>query len=623
MLTATNAVPEATALFSRHINGIGGREAVLGVQSATVTGTVEAGQEQREFTLEVKHPGLILLTTRESGGKVTRLGRGRQGNLWEQNAEETREVKDTGPVDLAAFVFAYNGASVTEVAERLAEAVCEADVTGGRPVFAVGRKRFKTTFPRLLFDQESGLMAGLRHARFFDYRSVNGVQVPFTIRQSGVRTYRLKTIRFNDTFPDAHFERPGSSTGWLSGVGVVTQLPPRLGTQLSAMGKMEIVRHPAPSNFGQGQLRKLPVYDPTSARPWQVDLRGADLRELDLEGRLSDLLHADFDARTQWPARLPAGFDPERITELGKDPGLGVRQLHAQGITGRGIGVGMVDMPLLVDHQEYSARLRLYEEIHSPMGAPAQMHGPAVASIAVGKTCGVAPEAELYYIAVQNATNGPQGRLELDYRPVAQAIHRLLDVNQQLPAGRKMRVISISMGWSPDNPGYSEAMAAVERGKREQVFVLSTALRRTHQLRFDGLGREAMADPNQWGNFGPGSWWASLFWSGEMRFKPGTRFCVPMDARVTASPTGPEDYVYYQGGGWSWAVPWVAGLYALACQVSPDMTPERFWAEALRTGRTIQLHHSGEDINFGTIADPAALMAAPSGGGKEDRRVPY
>ena len=28
----------------------------------------------------------------------------------------------------------------------------------------------------------------------------------------------------------------------------------------------------------------------------------------------------------------------------------------------------------------------------------AQMHGPAVSSIAVGKTVGVAPEADLYYI---------------------------------------------------------------------------------------------------------------------------------------------------------------------------------------------------------------------------------
>jgi hypothetical protein len=58
---------------------------------------------------------------------------------------------------------------------------------------------------------------------------------------------------------------------------------------------------------------------------------------------------------------------------------------------------------------------------------------------------------------------------------------------------------------------------------------------------------------------------------------------------VTASPTGNDDYVFYSEGGWSWAVPYVAGLYALACQVKPDITPAVFWAKALETGDTVNL----------------------------------
>ena len=44
-----------------------------------------------------------------------------------------------------------------------------------------------------------------------------------------------------------------------------------------------------------------------------------------------------------------------------------------------------------------------------------------------------------------------------------------------------------------------------------------------------------------------------------------------MDSRCTASPTGINDYVYYREGGMSWTVPYLAGLYALACQVNPDI----------------------------------------------------
>ena len=50
----------------------------------------------------------------------------------------------------------------------------------------------------------------------------------------------------------------------------------------------------------------------------------------------------------------------------------------------------------------------------------------------------------------------------------------------------------------------------------------------------------------------------------------------------------------------SWAVPYVAGVYALAVQVDPAITPERFWALAVRTGRTIELNRQGMTKLFGT-----------------------
>jgi hypothetical protein len=56
------------------------------------------------------------------------------------------------------------------------------------------------------------------------------------------------------------------------------------------------------------------------------------LAKLDLRGHLARLKELDFDSLTEWPGpdKLPAGFDPGRLLEVGKDPGLGVRRLHAQ-----------------------------------------------------------------------------------------------------------------------------------------------------------------------------------------------------------------------------------------------------------------------------------------------------
>lgn len=126
-----------------------------------------------------------------------------------------------------------------------------------------------------------------------------------------------------------------------------------------------------------------------------VSLAGLDLR--DSEGRLSKL---PFDSRTRWPgpARLPAGFDPASLLESSKDPGLGVRQLRAKGIDGSGVAVGIIDQPMPTDHQEYADNLVQYEGI-DVAGVRPQMHRPPVASILVGRTCGVAPGAELMYYA--------------------------------------------------------------------------------------------------------------------------------------------------------------------------------------------------------------------------------
>lgn len=83
-----------------------------------------------------------------------------------------------------------------------------------------------------------------------------------------------------------------------------------------------------------------------------------------------------------------------------------------------------------------------------------------------------------------------------------------------------------------------------------------------------------------------------------------------MDSRTTASPAGNQEYVFYRSGGWSWSIPYIAAVYALAAQVDPAITPERFWAAAMKSGRVISLKHDGRDISLGPIIDPPALIAS-------------
>jgi subtilisin family serine protease len=367
----------------------------------------------------------------------------------------------------------------------------------------------------------------------------------------------------------------------------------------------KIDRHPSAANFGRGALTELPDYDPASDEYWQVDLRGYDLSNLDLRNSLDDLMFASFDDRTVWPATemMPEKFDWRRIMDLGKIPGFSSLSLRAEGITGKNIGVAIIDQILLVDHQEYSEQLRFYEEEGS-VGSAA-MHGAAVASIAVGKNVGIAPEADLYFIA--NDMCHPVSIESIDFSCLAKSVRRIIEVNSQLPADRKIRVLSMSIGWGSDSKGYNEITAAVQAARDAGIFIICSSESEIYGLSFHGLGRLPMADPENANSYEPGFWWAKYFYGGQTLTKT---LLVPMDSRTTASPTGVEEYVFYREGGWSWSIPYIAGVYALAAQVKPDITPEVFWSTALDTGRTIEISHGGKTYSFGVILDPVALIHA-------------
>lgn len=390
-------------------------------------------------------------------------------------------------------------------------------------------------------------------------------------------------------------------------------------TKLNPGKSLGIVLHRSPADFSfrnNGRITEVPKYDPNSTdNPWQVDLRSMDVSKFDMTNALADLLYSSFDDKTIWPAQLPEGFSPERIMELGKNPGLAVAQLHKMGITGKGIGIAIIDQGLLVDHIEYKERLRLYEEIHcwdetSMHGsAVSSMHGSAVSSIAVGRTVGVAPDADLYYIA---ETHGSvkNGTFEFDFYYLAKAIKRILSINKTLPKKNKIRVLSIAVGWNPRNKGYNDMVAVVEKVKKAGIFIISSSLSPCYENRFNflGLGREPLADPDDFTSYSPGIWWNKK--ENYSRMAKKNMLLVPMDSRCTASPTGNKDCVFYRTGGLSWAIPYLAGVYALACQANTAMTPELFWQNALETGEELKVSKDGQEYNIGQIVNPVKLIAS-------------
>jgi len=374
----------------------------------------------------------------------------------------------------------------------------------------------------------------------------------------------------------------------------------------------KIDRHAPISEWNQGQLDHLPSFKLSVGNPFQVDLRCADLSELNLRHSLRNLQYALFDDNTIWPPedRMPPEFDKDLMMELGKNPGLGIRSLHAQGITGQGVGIAILDQTLLIEHVEYADQIRLYEEINYASEFPVAMHGPAVTSLAVGKNIGTAPGASVYYIAVNvvDPSSTPSD-MKRNFHYLAQGVRRIVEINQLLPEGQKIRVISTSIGWDPGEIGYEDIMAAIEEANSAGIFVISGRMALTYNYKLYWLGRSPYDDPDSIDSYGLCVLCADI---SPDDLDPDMNLLLPMDSRTVASFTGVEDYAFFRLGGGSWTMPYLAGVYALAAQVDPTITPERFLSLAINTGHSLEIGGGENSFLLGTIIDPVMLIEALS-----------
>jgi serine protease AprX len=331
-----------------------------------------------------------------------------------------------------------------------------------------------------------------------------------------------------------------------------------------------------------GQSRQITLRNENDLKKFDTfwGFSNVSLVNLDLRGHKELLEQMPFDSRTKWPEpnKLPEGFQPARLLEQGKNPGLGVRRLHEQKIDGHGVGIAVIDQPLLKEHIEYADRLVRYEPI-DVQGVPVQMHGPPVASIAVGKTCGIAPEAALSYFAVP--------MWKQDNSPYCEVIERIIKLNESSGISEQIRVVSISTGMFPNQANFERWKQALEKARQHGILVVTCS---QDWLSFGMLARIAGKNADDPNNYRVGQYGVC----------PGA-LLVPTDNRTTASRDGVDVYTYWTQAGLSWAAPYLAGLAALAFQVDPEIKPDeivKLWVEtAVKT-------------DAGPIVNPAGFIDA-------------
>lgn len=295
----------------------------------------------------------------------------------------------------------------------------------------------------------------------------------------------------------------------------------------------------------------------------------------------------------------------ERFLEEGKNPGLGIRKLHEQGITGKGVVVGIIDQRIAPTHSEFRDNIVSNKEYYTPPSAEedteVSMHGSAVVSLLAGKECGVAPDAKVVYGNINAATDGFVG--------YTKALKDIIEYNKSNEP--KIKVVSVSKGYDKVS-GVEEWLALKKEAIESGIIVIDSDYFNENSITGGG---------SKFNKEQPDGYELPLFYPAPQRDAPSLgevekevsswsidqqkeffekyktyqnflegyieRFkntvIVPCDYRTMASEQGDNEYRYDEEGGWSWAIPYFAGVFALALQVNPDLTNDEFLSIVRKT----------------------------------------
>lgn len=333
------------------------------------------------------------------------------------------------------------------------------------------------------------------------------------------------------------------------------------------------------NEFTSNVLEKVGLKDNKIQIEDKTDLSGRDLSSKNLsEVKTTTMESIDFNTLTKWPPKeyLPLGFDPEKILENGKNPGLGIKDLHEEGIDGTGVVVAIID-DRINQHREYSNKIISYNE-EGYVGEETY-HGTAVSSLLVGETCGVAPGARLVYEA-----SGYDGIIKEGYyarilKERAKGLRNILEKNKMAKTDGRIqdivRVVNCSFsfalrpedGHNSRGDSYSQEFVDLLREANDQEVIIV----RCGRLGFeDGLYKEenygfyvgGSSDKENPSSYKIADW---------IKHRNRKTIIIPSSHRTIALFKSDHDYEYSVDASHSWAAPYLSGLCALAIQVDPEI----------------------------------------------------
>jgi hypothetical protein len=206
-------LPSAAEVLSKYVAAVGGRDAVAKLKTRVMHGTregVRGGAQPFDVTFAEPDKFIVVTTVPAQGqnpaGEVRQSYSGARG--WMRNQRGAREGT---PAEIADLKAAARYLSVIKIAEPFPSMkVVGRDHIGDKEVYVLVAQPAQNVTQRFYFDTQTGLLLRQLTLRelflvtvpeqvdYEDYRDVDGVKMPFTIRLFGINPNAATTRKFTD-----------------------------------------------------------------------------------------------------------------------------------------------------------------------------------------------------------------------------------------------------------------------------------------------------------------------------------------------------------------------------------------------------------------------------------------
>lgn len=292
---------------------------------------------------------------------------------------------------------------------------------------------------------------------------------------------------------------------------------------------------------------------------WQLCYRDLTNNLIELNG-LSELSELCFCSETIFPGEWQR--KAETVLQCGKN-----NFLNAGILTGKGIKVAVIDRPINKNHVEFENRIEYIEVFPNITENRTDFHGMVCASFLAGRTCGIAPEAQLVYFAIPNKTSP----IEDYYNYQLEALQKVVDYNKT--NAEPIRIVSLS---APFTKNQRIKRDALEHELKQNRCTLIDATNSGYN--FYGIDCIRHQEKrkfllNQWQN---DNYEANKDKKGFEDYFKSLCF-VPSSRRTSAGNDSENEYIHWSKAvSESWTIPHIAGAYALCLQAIPYLTFDDF-----------------------------------------------